>query len=100
MNQITKLFPRIDGEYVETSDLKTEQIHSPWSQEPICEIFLGTQATADKAIKSSKKAFEQIEDREYAAKFLNKNKPVTIAGLNYNVKKRTIDTDWLIKKLR
>lgn len=57
MNQITKLFPRIDGEYVETSDLKTEQIHSPWSQEPICEIFLGTQATADQAIKSSKKAF-------------------------------------------
>lgn len=49
--------------------------------------------------KSSKKAIEQIEDKEYAAKFLNKNKPVSIAGVNYNIKKRTIDGDWVIKKL-
>lgn len=41
-------------------------------------------------IGSAKKAMEQIKDKEYYIKFLNKDKKVFLVGVGFSIKKRNI----------
>lgn len=47
--------------------------------------------------KSAAEALEQIERSQYAQAFALSEKPVTMVGINFNVKEERNITEWVIK---
>lgn len=48
--------------------------------------------------KSAQEALEQIKKSDYARAFVLKEKPVTLVGINFNVKEERNFTDWIIEE--
>jgi hypothetical protein len=51
-----------------------------------------------KAGQDAKTALQQIKDKEYHKKYLSEKKPVTLLGINFDIKNKSID-DYLIEEV-
>ena len=57
MSKIVKLYPWIDGQYLETPKEEFEELCSPWDGNPLFKVCTASQSTVDKSLESAKKAY-------------------------------------------
>ena len=49
--------------------------------------------------KTPEEGLKQIEDKEYFQKYLAEDKKIFVAGINFDLKERNVDTDFLFKEI-
>ena len=49
--------------------------------------------------KTPEKALDQIKEKKYFEPYMSINKPITLIGLTFDLKKKNISSDWIIEKI-